>query len=223
MYKWFARYGVFIAGLYVLTLGVVLIIRASLGTSPISSFTYVLSLFTPLSLGTATFMLNLALIAGQLWFVRGIGTRQDYIEIMLQIPFSVLFSVFLDLNMMLTASVAPAGYVSALAMLVAGCLVQALGVALELKPNVVAMSAEGFVKYGSRRYHRSFGRFKVGFDVSLVLLAVVASVAMCGSVAGVREGTLVAAVSVGLLVNFINVRLLSPSRVGRLLSLFRLG
>lgn len=218
MKKWIERYIVFIIGLYFLTLGVVMIIRSSLGTSPISSLNYVVSLNTPLTLGTATFILNMILIVGQLWFVKGnTGTRRDRIEIMMQIPFSVLFSAFLDMNMLLLENFSPAGYISAFALLVTGCIIQAFGVVLELRPNVVAMSAEGFVKYASRRYSKNFGKFKVAFDVTLVLLAVVASLGFRNSIDGVREGTVIAALSVGLLVNFINNFLIARTPLRRII------
>ena len=46
------RYPVFILGLYFLSLGIVLIVRSALGTTPISSINYVLSINSALSLGT---------------------------------------------------------------------------------------------------------------------------------------------------------------------------
>lgn len=48
------RYIVFIIGLFVNSLGVSLITKASLGTSPISSIPYVLSLNFPFTLGEFT-------------------------------------------------------------------------------------------------------------------------------------------------------------------------
>lgn len=209
MFKMFAKYGTFIAGLYLLTLGVVLIIRSALGTSPISSLNYVMSVYTPVTLGMATFGLNMLLILGQFWFIRHAGSRHDVVEILLQIPFSLIFAVFLDVNMALTASLAPAGYAWAWALLIGGCLVQSFGVALELKPNVAVMSAEGFVKYACRAHGWNFGRTKVCFDVTLVLLAVAASLAFSGAVVGVREGTVFSALAVGILVNFFTARILN--------------
>lgn len=67
----FKRYLVFVAGLYSLAAGVVLIVRSALGTTPISSVNYVMSLNTPLTLGTCTFIINMLLIVGQFWLVRG--------------------------------------------------------------------------------------------------------------------------------------------------------
>lgn len=194
----------FTFGLYVLTLGVVMIIKASLGTSPISSFTYVLSLHTPLTIGMATILLNLFLIAGEFWFIRDRVNRKDVFEILMQLPFSLLFGVFIDLNMWMLAGVAPSGYMLCLGLLVAGCMIQAAGVVLEIKPNVVKMSAEGFVNYASLRYRKDFGRVKIMFDISLVLLAVATSFYFVHGVEGVREGTIVSAISVGTLVTVIN-------------------
>ena len=58
------RYLVFVLGLYFLAAGVVLIVRSALGTTPISSINYVMSLNTPLTLGTCTFIINMLLIVG---------------------------------------------------------------------------------------------------------------------------------------------------------------
>lgn len=68
----FKRYLVFVIGLYFLAAGIVLIIRSALGTTPISSINYVLSLNSPLSLGTCTFIINMVLILGQFWLIRKI-------------------------------------------------------------------------------------------------------------------------------------------------------
>lgn len=199
------RYLTFIAGLYFLSLGIVLIVASTLGTTPISSVNYVVTLHTPITLGTATFLINVLLIAGQFWLIRsGLGTRKDRIEILLQLPFSLVFSIFIDINMAFIGSVEPTSYPMAIAMLGAGCLSQATGVVLELKPNVAIMSAEGFVKYAARRYNKDFGRLKVIFDVVLVSSALLLGIACSGHIEGVREGTVIAALSTGLIVSFLS-------------------
>ena len=123
----FKRYLVFIAGLYFLAMGITLIVHSSLGTTPISSMNYVLSLNTSLSLGTWTFIVNLLMIIIQLWLARGkYGTRKDTIEILLQIPFSFIFSAFIDLNMVLIRNLTPSNYGMALGILLAGCFISQL-------------------------------------------------------------------------------------------------
>lgn len=199
------RYLTFIAGLYFLSLGIVLIVASTLGTTPISSVNYVVTLHTPITLGTATFLINVLLIAGQFWLIRsGLGTRKDRIEILLQLPFSLVFSIFIDINMAFIGSIEPTSYPMALAMLGAGCLSQATGVVLELKPNVAIMSAEGFVKYAARRYNKDFGRLKVIFDVVLVSSALLLGISCSGHIEGVREGTVIAALSTGFIVSFLS-------------------
>lgn len=199
------RYLTFIAGLYFLSLGIVLIVASSLGTTPISSVNYVVTLHTPITLGTATFLINVLLIAGQFWLIRsGLGSRKDRIEILLQLPFSLVFSIFIDINMAFIGSIEPTSYPMALAMLGAGCLSQATGVVLELKPNVAIMSAEGFVKYAARRYNKDFGRLKVIFDVVLVSSALLLGIACSGHIEEVREGTVIAALSTGFIVSFLS-------------------
>lgn len=217
----FKRYLVFVIGLYFLAAGIVLIIRSTLGTTPISSINYVLSLNSPLSLGTCTFIINMVLILGQFWLIRKNRTRQDLIEILLQLPFSFIFSAFIDFNMMLTSELHPANYGMSIALLLTGCMVQSIGVVLELKPRVAMMSAEAFVKYASRHYNKEFGKFKVYFDITLVTLAVILSLLLTQGIQGVREGSLIAACITGYIVSFLNQKIMTRKTLHRLLPVWK--
>ena len=211
------RYLLFVTGLYFLAAGIVLILRSSLGTTPISSVNYVLSLNSALTLGTWTFVINMLLIAGQFWFIRDRMTRRDTVEILLQMPFSLLFGLFIDFNMVLTQHLLPPNYAAAIVLLLAGCIVQSIGVVLEIKPRVVMMSAEGFVNYASQRYNTDFGKFKFAFDISLVTVATLLSLLLARRIEGVREGTLIAACSTGYIVSFLNRRILTRATLRRVL------
>ncbi|POP33176.1 hypothetical protein C3B58_08720, partial [Lactonifactor longoviformis] len=60
----------FLAGLFIASLGVSCITKADLGTSPISSIPYVLSLgFTP-TIGQFTIVLSILLILGQMLILK---------------------------------------------------------------------------------------------------------------------------------------------------------
>lgn len=126
------NYLIFTLGLYFLSAGIVLILRSTLGTTPISSVNYVLSLNTPLSLGTCTFLINTLLIVGRFWLVRDRMARRTAIEILLRFPFSMLFGLFIDLNMYLTQALQLQSYVAMPALVACGCLVQSVGVVLEI-------------------------------------------------------------------------------------------
>lgn len=215
------RYLMFLFGLYFLSAGVVLIVRSALGTTPISSVNYVMSLNSPLSLGACTFMINMLLIVGQFWLIRERRSRQDTIEILLQIPFSFVFAAFIDLNMALTSGLVPANYAMSMLLLVVGCVVQAIGVVLEIKPRVAMMSAEAFVKYASERYNMEFGKVKVRFDIALVVMAVLLSLIFTRYVEGVREGSVIAACMTGYIVSFLNNKIMTRRMLGRVRSIWR--
>lgn len=94
------RYLVFLVGLFISSLGVSLITKADLGTSPISAIPYVLSLHFPLTLGQFTVAFSLFLILLQLLMLR----RRFKAEHLLQIPISV---AFIDLTMVRLAFLEP--------------------------------------------------------------------------------------------------------------------
>ena len=213
------KYLIFVIGLYFLAAGIVLIIRSALGTTPISSVNYVLCLNSSLSLGTCTFIINMLLIIGQFWLIRNNKSKRDIIEILLQLPFSFIFSAFIDLNMLLTSGVHPSNYGMSIALLLIGCLVQSIGVVLEIKPHVAMMSAEGFVKYASRSCNKEFGKFKVYFDVTLVTSAVILSLILSQRVEGVREGSIIAACITGYLVSFLNQKIMTQKTLHKLRSI----
>ncbi|WP_300729540.1 DUF6198 family protein [uncultured Bacteroides sp.] len=216
------RYFVFIVGLYFLALGIVLIVHSAMGTTPISSINYVLSLNTPLSLGTWTFLTNLIMIGIQLLLIRnGYGNRKDMVEILLQIPLSFVFSAFIDINMWLTRGLEPLNYGMSVGILLMGCIVQAMGVVLELKPKVAMMSAEGLVKYICRHCNKSFGAVKVYVDVTLVSLAILTSLAFTLRIEGVREGSVIAALITGYIVNFLNRKVMTRRMLYKLIPIRR--
>ena len=177
-----ARYLFFIAGLFVNAFGISLIIKANLGSSPISSLPYTLSLNFPVTLGQFTLLLNAALIAGQIWLLKRDFRKEQFLQI-------------------------PVGYASQILSLIAGCAILGLGVSMEVIANVVMLSGEAFVKAITLRTGKEFGITKIGFDTTLALLACAASLMIAGSIEGVREGTIIAALIVGLFARFFNRRL----------------
>ena len=196
-----ARYLFFIAGLFVNAFGISLIIKANLGSSPISSLPYTLSLKFPITLGQFTLLLNAVLIAGQIALLKKDFRKEQF----LQIPIAILFSFFIDCSMALLSGFTPAGYASQILSLVTGCAI--LGLSMEVIANVVMLSGEAFVKAITLRTGKEFGITKIGFDTTLALLACAASLLLAGTIEGVREGTIIAALIVGLFARFFNRRL----------------
>ena len=178
------RYIVFFIGLFINALGISFITKADLGTSPISSIPYTLSLYFPFTLGEFTVAFSVFLILLQILLLR---SRFEKIQL-LQIPVSLIFGYFIDFTMNLLFFLAPQSYPTKLVSLLIGCLILGFGVYTEVLANVVMLPGEGFVKAVCTAFNREFGKTKVCFDASMSIGAAVISLVLFHHLEGVREG-----------------------------------
>ena len=197
------RYLIFLVGLFVNSLGVSLITKANLGTSPISSIPYVLSLNFPFTLGNFTIFFSIFLIVLQLIILR----KNFKLEHILQIPVSIIFGYFIDLTMILFSWVNPEAYIMKIVYLLIGCLILGVGVYMEVLADVVMLPGESFVRAIVLTWKTNFGTTKICFDVSMSVIAAVLSFVFAGRLDGVREGTVIAALLVGFIARFIGKKL----------------
>lgn len=211
------RYLIFLVGLFISSLGVSLVTKANLGTSPISSIPYVLSLNFPLTLGTFTIIFSLFLVLLQLLILR----KNFRLEHILQIPISVLFGYFIDLTMAMLSFLKSEAYLLQFAALLLGCIVLGLGVYLEVLADVAMLPGESFVRAIVVTWKKDFGITKILFDVSMTAVAALLSLLLTQKLAGVREGTVVAALLVGFIARllgrwlaFLKPRLFSSKAAG---------
>lgn len=187
------RYIFLLAGLFVNGLGVSFITKAGLGTSPITSIPYTLSLgFTP-TVGMFTLFFNLLLIVLQIILLR----RNFQLQNLLQLPIIALFSFFIDLTMSLLGFIQPETYAMKVVSLVIGCLILGFGVFMEMVANVAMLPGEATVRAVSDVFSTDFGKTKIAFDSSMTVIAAIMSFIMFKHLDGVREGTIVAAILVG--------------------------
>ena len=197
------RYLIFLVGLFVNSLGVSLITKANLGTSPISSIPYVLSLNFPFTLGNFTIFFSIFLIVLQLIILR----KNFKVEHILQIPVSIIFGYFIDITMILFFWVNPEAYIMKIVYLLIGCLILGVGVYMEVLADVVMLPGESFVRAIVLTWKTNFGTTKICFDVSMSVIAAVLSFVFAGKLAGVREGTVIAALLVGFIARLIAKKL----------------
>ena len=206
------RYFWFFAGVLINSFGVAFITKASLGTSPISSVPYVLSFQFPLTLGQFTFLLNSLFLLLQIVLLR----RKFPPLQLLQLAATAVFSGFLDVSMALLSWLQPAGLAEKLVSLLAGCAVLALGIAIEVAPDILVVPGEGIVRAIALVCGKKFGSVKVAFDVALVLIAVALSLLFFHRLRGMGAGTVISALLVGRLVNLYNRRLPLLARISAL-------
>ena len=190
------RYLLLLVGLSIMAFGVAFSIKASLGTSPISSVPYVVSLFTPLTVGTATITMHCVFILLQILIL-----RKNYHPIQLmQLPVAFFFGYLTDFGVWAVQGITCNTYWQQWIVCLIGILLVAVGVSFEVKAGVVVLAGEGVVLAICKVLPKvKFGYMKVGFDVTLVVIACILSIVFTGRLQGVREGTIAAALLVGLI------------------------
>ena len=189
------RYIFLLAGLFVNGLGVSFITKAGLGTSPITSIPYTLSLgFTP-TVGMFTLVFNIFIVILQVILLR----RNFQLQNLLQLPIIALFSFFIDLTMSLLGFMQPETYAMKVVSLIVGCLILGFGVFMEMVANVAMLPGEATVRAVSDVFSTDFGKTKIAFDSSMTVIAAILSFIMFKHLDGVREGTIVAAILVGFI------------------------
>lgn len=191
----FRRFAVFMTGVLVCAVGIAFITRAGLGTSPISSIPFVLSLLTPVSMGAYTLAFNLLFLLCESLLTRRFTPAQA-----LQIPATLFFSLCVDAALRLIPSRYGGPLTDSAAYLLLGCIVMSLGIYLEVLADIIMLPGEAFVRALSRRTGKGFGNVKVCFDSCLTAIAAAAALCAFGRLNGVGGGTVFSALAVGQLV-----------------------
>lgn len=102
------RYLLLFLGLSIMAFGVAFSIKAELGTSPISSVPYVVSLFAPLTVGTATILMHCVFILLQILILR----RQYHPIQLMQLPVAFFFGYLTDFGVWAVQGISCSAYCS---------------------------------------------------------------------------------------------------------------
>ncbi|MDR1806863.1 MAG: DUF6198 family protein [Propionibacteriaceae bacterium] len=181
-------------GLATLSFGIVVTTRAGLGVSPINSLPFVLSVVTPLSLGTGTLLMHLAQIAAQVALLR----RRTTLKVWLQLANALLFAQLIDLvngHLVLQAT----GYATGAAILALGIFATAAGTFLIVGADLVNSPPDGLVKAIAGQTKAAFGTVKIIHDSALVAVTATIGLAAAHWLVGLGPGTIAAAFLVGYL------------------------
>ena len=185
-------------------LGVALSVIASLGTSPISCFPYVVSEILPVSVGTVTFIMNIIFLLAQIAIL-----KKDFNPWqILQLPALLVFSACIDWNIMMFSWLPIDTYLLQIVWMLSGCLILGTGIGLLLLADYVMMPADYLSRtIASVVVKKDFGKVKVAFDVTLVCIAAVTSLIFLHEIVGIREGSLIAALTVGIIARTVAAKL----------------
>ena len=194
-----------LVSLFIMTIGVAVCVRSSLGSSVISTLPYVFetagkqqSGIPALTIGQYTYIMNGILVLGQIAVLR---SKFEPVQLF-QLLVGFVFGSLIDLNMWLTTWLVPVTMTAKIIAQVAGCTILGIGIALEVRCGSVTMPGEGFPVAVSSVTGIPFHKTKIGVDISLVVLAVVFCYVFFGAwlwyIVGI--GTLFAMVYVGIVV-----------------------
>lgn len=176
--------------------GTALVTTSQLGTPPVSSPVYAMTLIGGLSFGGWTFALNLFLIAAQ-WLM----LRQDFPpRYWLQLPALIVGSASLDGWMNVFRPLVTDAYALQALEVALGLVFLGFGVSILATANAVFLPGEGFVATISTLTRKPFYKVKLVFDITCVALAVVLSVLWVGNFEAAREATIVSALTLGFIV-----------------------
>jgi len=212
-----------LVSIFIMTMGVALTIRSSLGSSVISSIPMAMTLAGDagkapgLTIGQYTNIMNVLLVLLQI----GILRRRFMFTQLFQLVIGTIFGCLLDLSMSIT-SLIPAimpesmyGVIGVeslpgqIIMQLAGCMVLGYGIALEIRCGSVTMPGEGLPAAISMVTGARFAKIKIVVDISLVVIAVILGYVFFGHwlTEVIGPGTLFAMIFVGLMVRFSSSRI----------------
>ena len=176
------QYLLFLIGLFIASMGVAFSTKAGLGTSPVASVPYSISLVSDLfSFGGWLNVLSVIQIAVQIALLR---RRCRPLEIVIQ---TVLAFVY--------------GYLTYLAV---SCFVLAFGIWLQFKGGVAMLPGEAMNRAISQVTGRRYENIKISFGVVYLASSAGVCLVFLGELKGVREGSIISAVAVGLIIKLYN-------------------
>ena len=196
------RYLIFLAGLFVASMGVAFSAIAGLGTSPVASVPYAVSQVSPLlSLGGWLNVLSVIQIIAQIIVLKG---KCNYAEIAIQTALAFVYGYLTNFSCWLIRGIQVNGYLMQLLYMLLGCVILAVGLWIQYKGGVALLPAEALNRAISKATGRKYENIKIFFDVFYVTVAAVITLVFLGEMKGVREGSIVAALGVGMIIKALN-------------------
>ena len=196
------RYALFLTGLFIASLGVAFSTKAGLGTSPVASVPYSVSLVSPLlSFGSWLNLLSLIQILVQVTVLKG---KCNWLEIAVQTVLAFVYGYLTDFSCWLIRSIPVNGYAAQFGYMLLGCVILAFGIWVQFRGGVAMLPGEAMNRAISKATGRRYENVKIFFDILYITLAALICLVFLGELKGVREGSVIAALGVGVIIRLFN-------------------
>lgn len=198
----FKRYALFIIGLFIAAMGVALSTKASLGTSPVASVPYSISLMSKLfSFGGWLNLWSVIQITVQIALLR---KNCNPVEIIIQTILAFVYGYLTNFSCYLIRGLDIEGYMWQFVWMLISCLVLALGIWIQFKGNVAMLPGEAMNRAISIVTGKKYENVKIFFDVTYIFVSVILGICFLGGLKGVREGSIIAAILIGNIIKMYN-------------------
>lgn len=196
------NYTLFLIGLFIASMGVAFSTKAGLGTSPVASVPYSVSLVSNFfTFGGWLNLLSLVQIIIQIIIQKG---KCNYIEIAIQTVLAFVYGYLTNFSCYLINSINVTSYLFQFIFMLLGCLILGFGIWIQLQGNVAMLPGEAMNRAISKVTGKQYENIKIFFDIFYISVSAVISLVCFGELKGVREGSIIAAVLVGVIIKGFN-------------------
>lgn len=190
----------YFVGLFIMTAGIALSVKSDLGVSPVSSIPYAITKIFGIELGNTTIMFHCFLVLVQVIMLR----KEFKIISLLQVPVGIVFGKFTTFcNVCLVVLPTPENMAVRIILTLISIVLIAIGIFFYMPADIMPLAAEGCMQAMSRVWNKPFPKMKIAFDITVVLISLIACLVVLHSLGSVGIGTVMAAVLVGAVLNII--------------------
>ena len=195
-------YALFLIGLFIASMGVALSAKAGLGTSPVASVPYSVSLVNhTLTFGWWLNMWSVLQIAVQIALLR---KKCKPVEIIIQTVLAFVYGYLTDFSCKLISGLQANTYIMQFALMILSCFVLGFGIWIQFKGGVAMLPGEAMNRAISEVTGKKYENIKIFFDVLYIIVAAAICFIFIGKLEGVREGSIIAAVLIGNIIKMYN-------------------
>lgn len=197
---------IYILGSFILAMGIAFTVKADLGLSPINTLPFAVSCVTGADFGFMVTVVYSNFVLVQILILK----RDFMLKNLLQIVISILFGFFVSLSENILFLVTAQNYPVRLFFLALGLFLIGLGIMLYLAADLVPQPPEGLLLAIQKKSGWKFSNIKIGFDCTILIIALLFALLSGAGLAGIREGTLISALTLGKIIALFSKLLYKP-------------
>ena len=196
------NYILFLIGLFIASMGVAFSTKAGLGTSPVASVPYSISLINQmLTFGGWLNLMSVMQILVQITVQKG---KCNYAEIAIQTVLAFVYGYLTNFSCWLIKDITVTNYPMQFIFMLLGCIILAFGIWVQVKGGVAMLPGEAMNRAISTVTGKRYENIKIFFDIFYIAVSAIMCFVFIGSLKGVREGSIIAALAVGNIIKVYN-------------------